>query len=156
MLICCQYVIFAFMLNLETREIVNIFDHDIFNGSVDGDVLNMARAPRFKPIVLDDLESDAMALQTGEILHEIQYSDVDYNRHCNSCKYLEWMVNAMQAFDNQKPFRLDINYVKELYQGDIMYTRFLKTENAVQYQQVDENGMTCCNAMISKIDNMGC
>lgn len=155
LLIGCAKSVWA-VLNLETREIVNIFDHDIFNGSVDGDVLNMARAPRFKPIVLDDLESDAMALQTGEILHEIQYSDVDYNRHCNSCKYLEWMVNAMQAFDNQKPFRLDINYVKELYQGDIMYTRFLKTENAVQYQQVDENGITCCNAMISKIDNMGC
>lgn len=155
LLIGCAKSVWA-VLNLETREIVNIFDHDIFNGSVDGDVLNMARAPRFKPIVLDDLESDAMALQTGEILHEIQYSDVDYNRHCNSCKYLEWMVNAMQAFDNQKPFRLDINYVKELYQGDIMYTRFLKTENAVQYQQVDENGMTCCNAMISKIDNIGC
>lgn len=155
LLIGCAKSVWA-VLNLETREIVNIFDHDIFNESVDGDVLNMARAPRFKPIVLDDLESDAMALQTGEILHEIQYSDVDYNRHCNSCKYLEWMVNAMQAFDNQKPFRLDINYVKELYQGDIMYTRFLKTENAVQYQQVDENGITCCNAMISKIDNMGC
>lgn len=155
LLIGCAKSVWA-VLNLETREIVNIFDHDIFNGSVDGDVLNMARAPRFKPIVLDDLGSDAMALQTGEILHEIQYSDVDYNRHCNSCKYLEWMVNAMQAFDNQKPFRLDINYVKELYQGDIMYTRFLKTENAVQYQQVDENGMTCCNAMISKIDNIGC
>ncbi len=155
LLIGCAKSVWA-VLNLETREIVNIFDHDIFNGSVDGDVLNMARAPRFKPIVLDDLESDAMALQTGEILHEIQYSDVDYNRHCNSCKYLEWMVNAMQAFDNQKPFRLDINYVKELYQGDIMYTRFLKTENAVQYQQVDENGITCCNAMISKIDNIGC
>lgn len=155
LLIGCAKSVWA-VLNLETREIVNIFDHDIFNGSVDGDVLNMARAPRFKPIVLDDLESDAMALQTGEILHEILYSDVDYNRHCNSCKYLEWMVNAMQAFDNQKPFRLDINYVKELYQGDIMYTRFLKTENAVQYQQVDENGITCCNAMISKIDNIGC
>ena len=139
LLIGCAKSVWA-VLNLETREIVNIFDHDIFNGSVDGDVLNMARAPRFKPIVL----------------HEIQYSDVDYNRHCNSCKYLEWMVNAMQAFDNQKPFRLDINYVKELYQGDIMYTRFLKTENAVQYQQVDENGITCCNAMISEIDNMGC
>lgn len=155
LLIGCAKSVWA-VLNLETREIVNIFDHDIFNGSVDGDVLNMARAPRFKPIVLDDLESDAMALQTGEILHEILYSDVDYNRHCNSCKYLEWMVNAMQAFDNQKPFRLDINYVKELYQGDIMYTRFLKTESAVQYQQVDENGITCCNAMISKIDNIGC
>lgn len=152
-LIGCAKSVWA-VLNLTSREIVNIFDHEMFDGAVDGEVLNMTRAPRFKPINLDNLE-DAEA-QTGEILHEIQYSDVDYNRHCNSCKYLEWMVNAMMAFDNQKPFRLDINYVKELYQGDTMYTRFLKTNNAVQYQQVDENGTTCCNAIISQIENISC
>jgi acyl-ACP thioesterase len=142
------------VLDLTSREIVNVFQLPIFEGSVDGEVLNIARAPRFKSILLDDLENEEA--QTGEILHQIQYSDMDYNGHCNSCKYLEWMVNAVQAFDNQKPFRLDINYVKELYQGDIMYTRFLKTNQAVQYQQVDENGMTCCNAMISQIEKISC
>ena len=152
-LIGCAKSVWA-VLNLSSREIVNIFDHEIFKDAVDGEVLNMARAPRLRPIVLDDIEDENGV--SGEILHEIQYSDVDYNCHCNSCKYLEWMVNAVQAFDNQKPFRLDINYVKELYQGDVMYTRFLKTENAVRYQQVDENGTTCCNAMISQIDNVSC
>ena len=144
------------MLDLTSREIVNIFDMPMFEGSVDGEVLNMTRAPRLQPIHLDNLEDDSEALHTGEVLHEIQYSDVDYNCHCNSCKYLEWMVNTQQAYDNQKPFRLDINYVKELYQGDKMYTRFLKTKDAVQYQQVDDNGVTCCSAKISKIENVTC
>ena len=144
------------VLDLTSREIVNIFDHQMFEGAVDGEVLNMARAPRLKPILLDNLEDDTLATKAGEILHEIQYSDVDYNNHCNSCKYLEWMVNAVQAYDNQKPFRLDINYVKELYHGDVMWTRFLKMERAVQYQQVDENGTTCCNAMIAQIENISC
>ena len=152
-LIGCAKSVWA-VLDLSSREIVNIFDMPLFEGAVDGEMLEMSRAPRFKPIVLDDLEN--AEAQTGEILHEIQYSDVDYNCHCNSCKYLEWMVNAIKAFDNQKPFRLDINYVKELYQGDTMYTRFLKTNDAVQYQQVDENGVTCCNAKISQIENISC
>ena len=155
LLVGCAKSVWA-VLNLQSREIVNIFDHPMFEGAVDGEVLNMARAPRFKPISLDDLEDDVQAMKAGEVLHEIQYSDVDYNCHCNSCKYLEWMVNAVKAFDNQKPFRLDINYVKELYQGDTMWTRFMKTDNAVQYQQVDENGITCCNAMISQIEKVGC
>lgn len=154
-LVGCAKSVWA-VLNLESREIVNIFDHPMFEGAVDGEVLNMTRAPRFKTIILDDLENDVQTMRAGEVLHEIQYSDVDYNCHCNSCKYLEWMLNTVKAFDNQKPFRLDINYVKELYQGDIMWTRFLKTENAVQYQQVDENGITCCNAIISKIDKISC
>lgn len=152
-LIGCAKSVWA-VLDFTAREIVNIFNNPMFEGAVDGEVLNMARAPRFKPIVLDGVDSSET--ETGEILHKIQYSDVDYNCHCNSCKYLEWMVNAVHAFDNQKPFRLDVNYVKELYQGDTMYTRFLKTENAVQYQQVDENGTTCCNAMISQIENVSC
>ena len=153
LLIGCAKTVWA-VLDLTSREIVNIFDHDIFKDSVDGEALNMARAPRLRPIQLDDIEDEGGV--AGEVLHEIQYSDVDYNCHCNSCKYLEWMVNAVQAFDNQKPFRLDINYVKELYQGDVMYTRFLKTENAVRYQQVDENGATCCSAMITQIENVSC
>lgn len=149
---CCKTV--WAVLDLTSREIVNIFDHKMFDGAVDGEVLNMARAPRLRPILLDDIENEGGV--AGEVLHEIQYSDVDYNRHCNSCKYLEWMVNAQQAYDNQKPFRLDINYVKELYQGDKMWTRFLKTSDAVQYQQVDENGTTCCSAKISQIENVSC
>lgn len=152
-LIGCAKTVWA-VLSLETREIVNIFADPIFDGVVDGEVLNMARAPRFKPIVLDDLETTE-ATQAGEILHEIQYSDVDYNRHCNSCKYLEWMVNAVQ-FDGSHPFRLDINYQKELYQGDRMFTRFVKTIQGTQYQQVDDNGMTCCSGRISQIDNLTC
>lgn len=152
-LIGCAKSVWA-VLDLTSREIVNIFNMPIFEGSVDGELLNMARAPRFSAIVLDDLEGTEV--QAGEVLHEIQYSDVDYNRHCNSCKYLEWMVNAIHVFDNQKPFRLDINYVKELYQGDKMWTRFFRSANAVQYQQVDENGVTCCNAKISEIENMSC
>ena len=114
LLIGCAKSVWA-VLDLTSREIVNIFDLPMFEGSVDGEVLNMARAARLHPILLDNIEDENGV--TGEILHEIQYSDVDYNRHCNSCKYLEWMVNAVQAFDNQKPFRLDINYVKELQKG---------------------------------------
>lgn len=98
LLIGCAKSVWA-VLDFTTREIVNIFKDTMFDGAVDGEVLDIARAPRFKPIVLDDLEN--MEAQTGEVLHEIQYSDVDYNNHCNSCKYLEWMVNAVQAYDNQ-------------------------------------------------------
>lgn len=154
-LIGCAKSVWA-VLDLSSRAIVNIFDHPMFDGTVDGEVLNMTRAPKMRPIMLDDLEDDSNALRVGEVLHEIQYSDVDYNRHCNSCKYLEWMLNAVQLADNQRPFRLDINYVKELYQGEQMYTRFVKTVQSTQYQQVDENGTTCCSAKITQIDKLTC
>ena len=46
--------------------------------------------------------------------------------------------------------------VKELYENDVMYTRFVKTSESTQYQQVDENGTTCCSAKISLIEKLSC
>lgn len=154
-LIGCAKTVWA-VLELTSREIVNIFDHPIFKDSVDGEVLSMARATRMLPLNLEQIGESGEVVQYGEIPHVIQYSDVDYNKHCNSCKYLEWMVNASQLTDNQSPFRLDINYVKELYQGNQMFTRFVETMQYKQYQQVDENGTSCCVAKISKIDKLSC
>ena len=154
-LIGCAKTVWA-VLDLNSREIVNVFDLPMFENSVDGEVLTMARAPKMQALHLGNLENGAVKLKADEILHEIQYSDVDYNRHCNSCKYLEWMVNASPFTDNTRPFRLDINYVKELYENDVMYTRFVKTSESTQYQQVDENGTTCCSAKISLIEKLSC
>lgn len=144
------------VLDQDKREIVNLFAHPMFEDSVDGEVLKMARAPKLLPISIDNAKDDPEVIQTSEVKHTIQYADMDYNCHCNSCKYLEWMLNAHRMQHNDKPFRLDINYVKELYLGDKMTTKLVVKKNRVQYQQVDTNGTTCCNARISIIDNLSC
>ena len=108
------------------------------------------------PLLLEELEQDPEVIRAQEKPHTIQYADMDYNCHCNSTKYLEWMLNARRMQDNTKPFRLDINYVKELYLGDQMLTRYAERANNVRYQQVDKSGLTCCNAQITQIENLSC
>lgn len=154
-LIGCAKSVWA-VLEKDKREIVNLFDDPMFANSVDGELLKIARAQRLLPIQLEKEQEDKDVLATYEKKHTIQYSDVDYNCHCNSCKYLELMLNVRRMQDNTKPFRLDINYVKELYLGNEMITRCVEKNNAVQYQQIDTNGTTCCNARISQIDNLTC
>ena len=154
-LIGCAKSVWA-VLERDKREIVNIFDHPMFDGAIDGEVLKLARAQRMLPINIEKLAEDADAVQYGEYQHTIQYADMDYNCHCNSCKYLEWMLNAHRMLDNTKPFRLDIGYVKELYLGDNMITRVVEKNNSLQYQQVDASGATCCNARITQIENITC
>jgi acyl-ACP thioesterase len=144
------------VLERDKREIVNLFDEPMFKDTVDGEVLKMTRAQRMMPLVLTELENDPEVIRVQEKSHTIQYADMDYNCHCNSTKYLEWMLNARRMQDNTKPFRLDINYVKELYLGDNMLTRYAEKINSIQYQQVDKNGTTCCNARITQIDNLSC
>jgi acyl-ACP thioesterase len=143
-------------LERDKREIVNLFDLDVFKQAVDGEVLKLARGQRMLPLILDELEKDPEVIRAQEKPHIIQYADMDYNCHCNSTKYLEWMLNARRMQDNTKPFRLDINYVKELYLGDEMLTRYAERAQSVQYQQVDKNGVTSCNARITQIEDLSC
>lgn len=132
------------VLDLTKREIVNCFSQEPFEGAVDGEVLDMPRATRLLPITEPD----------DIVEHKIRYSDVDYNRHCNSCKYLEMMMNAKLPPFISKGFRLDINYVKEVYWGDSLFTHYVADAandediKSVQYAQKDINGITCCSAKI--------
>lgn len=154
-LIGCAKSVWA-VLERDKREIVNLFDEPMFKDSVDGEVLKMTRAQRMMPLILTELEKDPEVIRVQEKCHTIQYADMDYNCHCNSTKYLEWMLNARRMQNNIKPFRLDINYVKELYLGDEMFTRYAERAQGVQYQQVDRNGVTCCNARITQIEQLSC
>ena len=154
-LIGCAKTVWA-VLEQDKREIVNLFDNPMFAGSVDGEVLRMARAQRLLPIDMDKAREDAEVILVKDKKHTIQYADMDYNCHCNSCKYLEWMLNARRMQDNASPFRLDVNYVKELYLEDQLITKLVEKEGSVRYQQVDQNGTTCCSARITQIDNLSC
>ena len=126
------------VLDLQKREIVNIFDDPIFADSVDGDVIEMAR-----------IRMTTLPEPTGCMPHKIVYSDIDYNGHCNSCRYLQAMMDAYLPNYYGKKIRLDINYSKEVMLGDELQTYYLVAADGVQYQQKNQNGETSCSAKIT-------
>ena len=126
------------VLDLAKREIVNIFDDPIFEGCVDGEVLDM---PRVRMTTIPE--------PTGCVPHKVVYSDIDYNGHCNSCRYLQAMTDAYLPDYYGKKVRLDINYSKEAMLGETLQTNYLVTEDGVQYQQKNEAGETSCSAKIT-------
>ena len=126
------------VLDLEKREIVNIFDDPIFEGCIDGEVLDMPRA-----------RMTTIPEPTGSVPHKIVYSDIDYNGHCNSCRYLQAMTDAYLPDYYGKKVRLDINYSKEAMLGEELMTHYLITEDGAQYQQKNEAGETSCSAKIT-------
>ena len=126
------------VLDLAKREIVNIFDDPIFEGCVDGEVLDM---PRVRMTTIPE--------PTGCVPHKVVYSDIDYNGHCNSCRYLQAMTDAYLPDYYGKKVRLDINYSKEAMLGETLQTNYLVTEDGAQYQQKNEAGETSCSAKIT-------
>lgn len=126
------------VLDMNKREIVNIFDDPMFADCVDGEVIDM---PRVRMTTIPE--------PTGIVPHQIVYSDIDYNCHCNSCRYLEAMTNAYLPDYYGKRVRLDISYQKEAMLGEELQTHYLVTEDGVQYQQKNEAGETSCSAKIT-------
>ena len=126
------------ILDLQKREIVNYFDDPIFENAIDGEVLEM---PRVRMTTIPE--------PTGSMPHKIVYSDIDYNGHCNSCRYLQAMTDAYLPDYDGKKVRLDINYSKEAMLGETLQTYYLVSEDGVQYQQKNDNGETSCSAKIT-------
>ena len=126
------------VLDLNKREIVNIFDTPMFEGAVDGEVIEM---PRVRMTTIPE--------PSGCVPHPIVYSDIDYNGHCNSCRYLQAMTDAYLPDYYGKKIRLDINYSKEAMLGETLQTYYLITEDGVQYQQKNDAGETSCSAKIT-------
>ncbi len=133
------------VLDLEKREIVQAFDLPVFDpSSVDGEILNLPKPARIGNLTTPD----------GAVRHTVRYSDIDYNGHCNSCKYLEIMLNAKMPNVHNFPIRLDINYMKEVHLNDVLETLFLEDSQSIQYQQKDISGTTCCSARIARIEQL--
>lgn len=126
------------VLDLQKREIVNIFDHPMFENCIDGEVIDM---PRVRMTTIPE--------PTGCVPHKVVYSDIDYNGHCNSCRYLQAMTDAYLPDYYGKKVRLDINYSKEAMFGETLQTYYLITEDGVQYQQKNEAGETSCSAKLT-------
>ena len=126
------------ILDLQKREIVNYFDDPIFENAIDDEVLEM---PRVRMTTIPE--------PTGSMPHKIVYSDIDYNGHCNSCRYLQAMTDAYLPDYYGKKVRLDINYSKEAMLGEEMQIYYLVTDDGVQYQMKNEAGETSCSAKLS-------
>ena len=138
----CEHI--RFETWLEKREIVNAFDDPMFEDCVDGEVIDL---PRVRMTTIPE--------PTGIAPHKIVYSDIDYNGHCNSCKYLQAMTDAFLPDYYGKKVRLDISYSKEAMLGEQMNTHYLVTDDGVQYQMKNEAGETSCSAKItvSELEN---
>ena len=126
------------VLDMQKREIINLFDDPMFDGCIDGEVIDL---PRVRMTTIPE--------PTGCVPHTVVYSDIDYNEHCNSCRYLQAMTDAYLPDYYGRRVRLDINYSKEALLGETLNTYYLVTADGVQFQQKNDNGETSCSAKIS-------
>ncbi|MBR1785986.1 MAG: hypothetical protein IJ756_02345 [Paludibacteraceae bacterium] len=138
------------VINLSDRTIQNIFDQPVFAEYQYGESVDIERQKHHK-VTPPEL------MQHSE--HLIRYSDIDYNRHCNSCKYIEFMLNVCELPSDFEQFRFDIKYSKELHYGEMAYIGWLadKTQDSEEPQQTvhyvirDKDDTLCVVASVQEI-----
>lgn len=130
------------ILNLDTRQMENIFTEDMFQQIETHEELPISFA-RVRKIE-----------NTQTTKHIVTYSDLDYNNHCNSCKYLAIMLDASSGIiaDNH-PLTVDLSYQREVHKGDELTVRYAECEDYTEYAVCMPEGTTAATGRISKITN---
>ncbi|MCQ2335522.1 MAG: thioesterase [Paludibacteraceae bacterium] len=129
------------IINMESRQVdLAAYADKKWESVIDGERISLPRVAR-----LGKLEEPSSVMP-----HTIHYTDLDYNNHCNSCKYLQFMLNACDSLTTIAPIRLDINYVKEVVKGEHIMVQVSESDQQIKYCLLTQNDEVSCTAMLSR------
>ena len=89
-----------------------------------------------------------------EYPYTVVYSDIDFNGHVNSMKYLEWMVDVLMAGPGAATvrnghFRFDINYLHEAKLGEpLTICSAAGDAGAHTFDIRNDEGVSICKSLI--------
>jgi medium-chain acyl-[acyl-carrier-protein] hydrolase len=97
------------MIDVATRRAVDLQMVDGLNKAASG-ILSIVEKPKHLPSVEEEMVKR----------HEVAYSDIDFNRHANRMKYVEWMLDCFSLDWHQKHAikRCELNFIHEVFYGD--------------------------------------
>lgn len=77
--------------------------------------------------------------------YRFRYTDIDFNRHVNSCRYIDVLLNQwpLDFHDNHRIARFEIAYMKEAYFGDEVEVRSHTDGNETMAEIINGNEALC-------------
>jgi acyl-ACP thioesterase len=136
------------MIDLDTRRPL-----DLSPLSNKGTSLVDREPPIERPRKVGTFDRDAAA-SYSEHPYRVVYSDIDFNGHVNSMKYLEWMVDTLpaEAHAGLDALRFDINYLHEARLGEELLICSGEIPNTGHYFDIrNAEGTSICKATITKV-----
>lgn len=126
------------MINFQTRRPVDLNELAEDYTSV----LSDEASPCERPRKLHAVE----AVETFE--HRIVYSDIDFNRHVNTMRYMDLMVDMLpiETFAEPHSVRLDFHFVKESVYGQTLTVGFRPQGDTSLFEIKSDDGAIVCRA----------
>lgn len=126
------------IIDTEKRRAVDITSHADFRDKIVSEpspIALPARIGAFEPIRSEP--------------HRVVYSDIDFNRHVGSVRYISWMFDMLpeDMIVNRELARLDINFLHEARFGQQLKIGYRQEERSL-FEVTSEQGNAMCRAMM--------
>lgn len=81
-------------------------------------------------------------------VHKVVYSDIDFNCHVNTMRYLSMMIDMMptELLKENRPLRLDAHFMRECRLGQTLQVGYRQAENVSMFEVNDGEGNVACRA----------
>lgn len=124
-------------INFATREGVDISQLSYINSNVSSRRSGIEPQSRLRPVT-----------QGRTASYTFQYADCDFNRHVNTVRYLELLMNqfAMQKYDDCVLRRMEIAFLRETRYADTALVRTDDTNPDDCKMSIDVDGASHCKA----------
>ncbi len=123
------------MIDLTTRRPVNLHEKTNLEQVIidEPSVMN-------PPVRLNELQLEPIAI------HTVNYSDIDFNKHTNSMKYVEWMLNTfdLSQYENRTLARFDVNYTHEALFGEQISILRQDSNDVTHFDLKSSSGRSLC------------
>lgn len=128
------------MLNVETRQAVDM--------SLLKDVYERAMVDAPSPIAAPQRLRGA----EYEVVmsRPVVYSDIDFNRHVNTMRYIDIIFDALplEIVEQNNGLRLDINFIAEARYGETLTLGVCREGDVWQFEISSNEGKTVCRAKV--------
>ncbi|MBO4282520.1 MAG: hypothetical protein J5873_04935 [Bacteroidales bacterium] len=146
------------MLNAEGKEIGHAVTQWSMIDFTTREAVNLLKLPRIirhlhpeyptcglYPKKLHPLENPDRAIRNE---HKVVYSDLDFNGHVNSLKYIQWMLDQMpiEWASNHQLWRFDVNYIHEMHWGENPYILTQLEGDTTFFEICGGDGRVACRA----------
>ena len=80
--------------------------------------------------------------------HRVVYSDIDFNRHMNTMRYIDIMCDVMpiETLERMQSMRLDLNFMREARYGDVLTLRMDGDGSTHEFEYRNGDGEALCRA----------
>ena len=128
------------MIDLQSRSAIDLS----WVGDAHADAIVDAAPPTDKPRKIREVNP------TERVEHRVVYSDIDFNRHVNTMRYIEMMLDMLpvETLTREAPVRLDIHFLKECRFGQTLTVGCEQREHSALFEISADGGPAAVRASI--------